>query len=81
MTFVVFDRDAKTAPALLFDYQSDTPTLVQVFFDVGTGFKEFQSPICTETERVEGNTAGSPEGTNPQATIGSGRDRWNVRDT
>ena len=40
MTFVVFDRDAKTAPALLFDYQSNTPTLVQVFFDVGTGFEE-----------------------------------------
>ena len=31
MTFVVFDRE--TAPALLFDYQSDTPTFVQVFFD------------------------------------------------
>ena len=38
MTFVVFDRE--TAPALLFDYQSDTPTFVQVFFDVGTGFKD-----------------------------------------
>src|SRR4029434_4341533 len=40
MTFVVFHRDAKTAPALLFDYHSDTPTLVQVFFDVGKGFHE-----------------------------------------
>ena len=43
MTFVVFDRDAKTAPALLFDYQSDTPSSVQVFFDVGTGFDEKDS--------------------------------------
>ena len=43
MTFAVFHRDAKTAPALLFDYQSDTPTFVQVFFDVRTGFKRYSS--------------------------------------
>ena len=35
-TFALFER----APALLFDYQSNTPTLVQVFSDVGPGFEE-----------------------------------------
>ena len=40
-TFALFER----APALLFDYQSNTRTLVQVFSDVGTGFEEQYSSL------------------------------------
>ncbi len=40
LTFVVFNGDGKPAPALVFDFRSNTPTMVEVFFNRSLGFEK-----------------------------------------